>query len=64
MHLYASESHTRQKKISQANVKKLLAGEETNLIKGFKKNEKAFDAKLKLEQEKLRFIFGKEKTEG
>ncbi|GER68074.1 DNA topoisomerase [Weizmannia acidilactici] len=52
------------KKISQANVKKLLAGEETNLIKGFKKNEKAFDAKLKLEQEKLRFIFGKEKTEG
>lgn len=34
------------KKISQANIKKLLASGETDLISGFKKGEKTFDAIL------------------
>ncbi|MEZ0116452.1 UNVERIFIED_ORG: hypothetical protein ABRZ91_000409 [Heyndrickxia coagulans] len=50
------------KKISLANAKKLLAGEETNVIKGFRKNGKTFDAKLKWEDGKLRFIFAKQQT--
>ncbi|WP_350346162.1 DNA topoisomerase III [Heyndrickxia faecalis] len=50
------------KKISLANVRKLLAGEETNMIKGFRKNGKIFDAKLKWEDGKLRFIFAKQQT--
>lgn len=45
------------KKISQTNVKKLLLGEETNLIKGFKKNGRTFNAKLKLIDQKLQFLF-------
>ncbi|WP_018662174.1 DNA topoisomerase III [Heyndrickxia acidiproducens] len=50
------------KKISQTNVKKLLAGEETNVIKGFRKKERSFDAKLKLDGEKLHFIFAQQKA--
>ncbi|WP_370621827.1 DNA topoisomerase [Bacillus sp. JCM 19034] len=34
------------KTISKANLKKLLEANETNLIKGFKKKERTFDAKL------------------
>ncbi|WP_243290885.1 DNA topoisomerase III [Bacillus sp. FJAT-47783] len=45
------------KKISQANVKKLLKDGETNVIKGFKKGEKTFDAKLKLHNGKISFAF-------
>ncbi|MDQ0214065.1 reverse gyrase [Oikeobacillus pervagus] len=49
------------KTISQANVKKLLVGEKTNVIKGFKKGEKIFDACLKYEKEReqLSFVFEK-----
>ncbi|MRX72921.1 DNA topoisomerase III [Bacillus lacus] len=45
------------KKISLANAGKLLKGEQTNLIKGFKKDTKTFDARLQLEDGKLKFIF-------
>ncbi|WP_209124682.1 DNA topoisomerase III [Alkalihalobacillus sp. BA299] len=45
------------KTISQANVKKLLKGEETNIIKGFKKGENIFDAKLAIVDDKLKFVY-------
>ena len=45
------------KNITQTNVKKLLTGEETNMIKGFKKGEKSFDAKLRYEKDKIQFVF-------
>ncbi|MTT33295.1 DNA topoisomerase III [Terrilactibacillus sp. BCM23-1] len=45
------------KTLSQTNVKKLLKGEETNEIKGFKKNDNVFSARLKLDsQNKIKFI--------
>ncbi|MGP7815996.1 DNA topoisomerase III [Niallia sp. 01092] len=45
------------KTISQANVKKLLKEGKSNLIKGFKKGEKTFDAKLELQENKIKFVF-------
>ncbi|WP_379967811.1 DNA topoisomerase III [Ectobacillus sp. sgz5001026] len=45
------------KTISQANVKKLLATGTTNIIKGFKKGEKTFDAKLEWKEEGIAFVF-------
>jgi DNA topoisomerase III len=50
------------KKISQTNVKKLLQHGKTDMIKGFKKGEKTFDAFLVWDekQKKLSFSFGNE----
>ncbi|MBM7603238.1 DNA topoisomerase-3 [Metabacillus crassostreae] len=45
------------KKISQTNIQKLLKGDQTNLIKGFKKGDKTFDAKLDWKEGKIQFIF-------
>ncbi|HZG71711.1 MAG TPA: DNA topoisomerase, partial [Chondromyces sp.] len=47
------------KKLSQTNVKKLLKDGQTDIIKGFKKGEKTFDAALAFEGEtdKIKFIF-------
>ncbi|RLQ96219.1 DNA topoisomerase III [Falsibacillus albus] len=45
------------KTISQANMKKLLKDGETNLIKGFKKGEKNFNAKLEWKNNKMNFLF-------
>ncbi|WP_430487657.1 DNA topoisomerase III [Priestia flexa] len=45
------------KTISQANAKKLLKDGQTNLIKGFKKGDKTFDAKLELKGDKTQFLF-------
>jgi len=47
------------KKISQANIKKLLASGETDLISGFKKGEKTFDAILSWSdsEKKISFTF-------
>lgn len=45
------------KKISQANVQKLLNDGTSNLIKGFIKGEKAFDAKLEWKDGKIQFLF-------
>ncbi|WP_226665573.1 DNA topoisomerase III [Metabacillus litoralis] len=45
------------KKISQTNIQKLLKGEKSNLIKGFKKGDKTFDAKLEWKEGKIQFIF-------
>lgn len=45
------------KTISQTNVKKLLKDEPTDVIKGFKKGEKTFDAKLEFKEEKIQFVF-------
>ncbi|OEH92759.1 DNA topoisomerase III [Bacillus solimangrovi] len=45
------------KTISQSNVKKLLNDESTNLIKGFKKGDKVFDAKLGWSENNLSFVF-------
>lgn len=47
------------KTISQANVRKILSGQETDLIKGFKKGEKTFDARLKWDETagKIAFVF-------
>ena len=36
---------------------KLLKGEKTDLIKGFKKGEKTFDAKLEWKDNKINFVF-------
>lgn len=47
------------KTISQANAKKLLKDGQTNLIKGFKKGDKTFDAKLELKGDKTQFLFEK-----
>lgn len=47
------------KTIFQKNMKKLLNDEQTVLIKGFKKNNKAFDAKLEWKDEKINFVFEK-----
>lgn len=47
------------KTISQANAKKLLKDGQTNLIKGFKKGDKIFDAKLELKGDKTQFLFEK-----
>ncbi|MGX1983324.1 DNA topoisomerase-3 [Thermolongibacillus altinsuensis] len=44
------------KTISQANMKKLLKEGETNVIKGFKKGDKTFDAKLQWRDNQLRFV--------
>lgn len=38
-------------------MRKLLNGEETDLIKGFTKNDKAFDARLEWKEEKINFVF-------
>jgi DNA topoisomerase-3 len=45
------------KKISQTNIQKLLNDGNSNLIKGFKKGEKAFDAKLEWKEGKIQFLF-------
>ena len=45
------------KTISQTNVKKLLKDGKTDLIKGFKKGEKTFDAKLGMVENKVQFLF-------
>ena len=53
------------KKISQSNIKKLLNGDRTNLIKGFKsKKGKRFDAYLRYdaERQKVKFEFQKKVT--
>ncbi|CAM3973538.1 DNA topoisomerase III [Bacillus anthracis] len=47
------------KTISQKNMKKLLNGEQTDLIKGFKKSDKTFDAKLGWKDDKINFVFEK-----
>lgn len=47
------------KTISQANAKKLLKDGQTNLIKGFKKGDKTFDAKVELKGDKTQFLFEK-----
>jgi DNA topoisomerase-3 len=47
------------KTVSQANVKKLLKDGVTNVIKGFKKGEKTFDAKLEWKDNKIGFLFEK-----
>lgn len=45
------------KNITKTNVQKLLSEGTTNLIKGFKKGEKTFDAKLELKDGKINFLF-------
>ena len=45
------------KTISQTNVKKLLKDGKTDLIKGFKKGEKTFDAKLGMVENRVQFVF-------
>ncbi|WP_338786580.1 DNA topoisomerase III [Metabacillus sp. FJAT-53654] len=45
------------KKISQTNIQKLLNEGNSNLIKGFKKGEKTFDAKLEWKEGKIQFLF-------
>src|SRR5699024_9615308 len=53
------------KTISQSNIKKLLNGDRTNLIKGFKsKKGKSFDAYLRYDAEgqKVKFEFHKKVT--
>jgi DNA topoisomerase-3 len=47
------------KKITQAQIKKLLENGKTDVIKGFKKGEKQFDAALELtgESHKISFVF-------
>ncbi|MED4164882.1 type IA DNA topoisomerase, partial [Halalkalibacterium halodurans] len=45
------------KRLSQANVKKLLQGETTNVIKGLKKGSDTFDAKLYWDKEKKKLGF-------
>jgi DNA topoisomerase III len=45
------------KTISQANIKKLLKDGKTELIKGFKKGEKMFDARLEWSENKIKFLF-------
>lgn len=45
------------KKISQTNAQKLLKEGQTNVIKGFKKGEKTFDAKLEWKSGKISFLF-------
>lgn len=52
------------KKISQANIKKLLASGETDLISGFKKGEKTFDAILSWSdaEKKISFTFPTEQN--
>ncbi|AMM93528.1 DNA topoisomerase III [Peribacillus simplex] len=52
------------KKISQANIKKLLSSGETDLISGFKKGEKTFDAILSWSdsEKKISFTFQTEQN--
>jgi DNA topoisomerase III len=45
------------KTISQANVKKLLQYGKTNVIKGFKKGEKTFDAALMWDEKEKKIVF-------
>ncbi|WP_366160212.1 DNA topoisomerase III [Bacillus infantis] len=45
------------KTISQANVRKLLKDGQTDLIKGFKKGEKEFQARLEWGEGRLNFVF-------
>jgi DNA topoisomerase III len=45
------------KTISQANVKKLLQHGKTNIIKGFKKGEKTFDAALMWDEKEKKIVF-------
>lgn len=45
------------KTISQKNMKLLLKGEPSEVIKGFKKDDKTFDAKISLKNGKLVFIY-------
>jgi DNA topoisomerase-3 len=45
------------KTISQANVKKLLEHGKTNIIKGFKKGEKTFDAVLTWDDKEKKIVF-------
>ncbi|KMY44391.1 DNA topoisomerase III [Bacillus sp. FJAT-27916] len=48
------------KKISQANMQKLLKEGRTNLIKGFSKGENTFDATLEWKDGKINFLFSTE----
>ncbi|MGM9987464.1 MAG: DNA topoisomerase III [Bacillaceae bacterium] len=48
------------KTISQKNVRLLLKGEPTEVIKGFKKDDNVFDAKVKWNDGKLSFIYEKQ----
>ncbi|WP_096154344.1 DNA topoisomerase III [Bacillus sp. FJAT-45066] len=45
------------KTISQANAKKILNEGATDVIKGFKKGEKVFNAKLQWKDDKVQFLF-------
>ncbi|WP_433750962.1 DNA topoisomerase III [Falsibacillus pallidus] len=45
------------KSVSAANIKKIIKTGESNLIKGFKKGEKTFNAKLGWKDGKLNFLF-------
>ena len=47
------------KTVSQANVKKLLKEGKTDTIKGFKKGDKTFDAKLEWKENKVQFLYEK-----
>ncbi|MBM7650117.1 DNA topoisomerase-3 [Bacillus ectoiniformans] len=49
------------KKISQTNVKKLIAAGKTELIKGFKKGDQTFNAMLSLDETKSKIQFSFEK---
>lgn len=48
------------KTVSQNNVKKILQGQQSETIKGFKKGEKTFDAKLEWSNNKIVFSIEKE----
>ncbi len=48
------------KKISQTNMQKLLKDGKTNVIKGFKKGEKSFDAAIEWKDGKINFLFSNE----
>ncbi|MDQ0230447.1 DNA topoisomerase III [Metabacillus malikii] len=45
------------KKITQANIKKLLTEGQTDMVKGFKKGERSFDAILEWKNNKIEFLF-------
>lgn len=45
------------KKISQTNAQRLLSEGQSNVIKGFKKGDKTFDARLEWKDNKVQFLF-------
>lgn len=47
------------KTVTQANLKKLLSEGQTDLIEGFKKGDKTFNAKLEWKENKVQFLFEK-----